>query len=220
VTGRARLRLLGAALVAALLGCAAGAEERDGVLQREAAGGADEAPTDAGGDALRPGETASDPHAERAGGSAPDEAPPGPPPRFEAPAAPAPTGRPAPRGALLAVVAVRHGVVERDPAVLYALDAHLGADRDLEGVVGLPGITGESVDLGDLAALAHEEGRRLLLVDVAPGRRGAVRDGYLVDTAEGELLWHRGAGPPPPASATPGLSGRVAAAFARLEAPR
>jgi len=161
------------------------------------------------------------PHAERAGGEAVAAGEAGPPPRFVPPADPRPEPGALARGGRLAVVAVRFDVVEREPGVLYALDAHLGADPDLRGVVGLADLAGESVDLGDLAVAAREQGRDLLLVDVAPGRRGTLRDGYLVDAASGRLVARLEVdrGEAAPASLGSGLLGRIAAAYYALGEP-
>jgi len=183
---------------------------------------------DAGdGPGSRPGDTASDPYAKRAG-TAEDDEEYAPPSRVEF-QEPASTRSPVsrdrrpdlPEPARLAVVSVREGQIEHLPAIVLSLQTLLYKEREIKSVLNLGAPRLASVGLKDLAAQAQAEGRDLLLVDVVPGAAGAKRTGYLLDTKTGALLARydvSGDSPPVRVSqaADADLCARLGRAYSRL----
>ncbi len=129
-------------------------------------------------------------------GAVEDDAPPRRTPPFRAPGAwprpSAPGDALGVAGARLAVAAVRSGDFTLDPEALLALAEELLPARALEVVVALslPGAPadGGGLEPRDLLALAREQRRDLLLLELSPGRAGQPVEALLFACADGRLL--------------------------------
>lgn len=115
----------------------------------------------------------------------------------------------------LAVAFVADGRLVDDPLGLLALGGRLADDREVRAVLALSWPRIPEVGLGELAARARRDERRLLLVEI---RAGGDREGFLVDASRNTLLARfpsHGVDVTSAATDPPTLRERLGAAFAR-----